>query len=676
MAIVPMEKIRLTAMKKNRRAILQLLQRQGVVEVCDIAAGEAFYKKDTAAAKARFEKNAEVAQDAVAVMDKLVAYKGPSLAFLRGREAVTPQFNEDFYKRDEKMLHIAQRILQCERTIAEAEADILRAKIRLENVRPWLDLPVSQLFTGTKKTAVFIGQIEGDYSLHSLLEKLAAAAPELDPVHVEMMYTSKQLSCFYVIVLKKDARAAEEALRAIGFLKPPTPTHHLPKTKQTLMEERIEKNKAVIQKAEDEIKSYADQRADLVYLGDQMIMRAEKYDVMHRLAQTKHVFVLEGYVPAPKAPALLDKLNQKFDGYAETIAIQPDEDVPVVLKNNWFAEPTEQVLESYSLPGKEDVDPTSVMAIFYYAMFGLMFGDAGYGIIMALVCGIILLKFKNMEPNWNKNIRLFFWCGIFTTFWGVIFSSYFGDVVNVVSRTFFGREVGIPPVWFYIDQEPMLMLVFSLGLGILHLTAGYIMKGFTNAKNGDKAGILYDTVFPILAWYPLVLILMGSDLFYNLAGFRLALPAIVTPICLGLTGIALLGILFTGGRESKRWPIRLMKGGYAIYNTLSGWLSDMLSYSRLLALGLASGVIASVMNQLGAMGGSGPVGVIMFVLVFLVGQGMNFGINVLGAYVHSNRLEYIEFFGKFYEGGGRKFAPFAVNTKHYKIIEEELHNDG
>lgn len=672
MAVVAMEKIRVTGMKRDRRQLLNMLQRRGTVEVSDAgAADDVFNKKDTSTSRATYQKAAETAERAVEVLDKHVQYKGPSLAFLRGRTAVSVQYNEDFYDKDETVLRKAQRVLQLHRDIAEANAEILKDEARLRALAPWLSLPVSQIFSGTKKTAAFVGQMEGEQSLACLLEKLAAAKPELGPVHVEIVYCSKEVTCFYAIALKRDAAALEDGLRAIGFVRPQNPTHHLPKQKQAQLEGLIAEAKKAIADCEAKIKGFAGDRDDFVYLADHMSLRHEKHEMMEKMLETRHVFVLEGYVPQPRAEALRQELEARYECAAEVYPVREDEDTPVLLKNNWFAEPTESVLEAYSLPGKTDIDPTAPMAFFYYLMFGLMFGDAGYGLIMAGVCLFCLLKFKNMEPNWNKNVRMFFWCGVATIFWGVIFSSYFGDVVTVVSRTFFGREVSIPPVWFSINDEPMLMLVFCLGLGIVHLSVGFILKGVTNAKNGDYPGILYDTVFPLMIWYPLVVILMGSDMFANLAGFRLTLPAVVTPVCLAIAGVALVGIVFTGGRESKRWPIRLMKGAYAVYNTLSGWLSDMLSYSRLLALGLASGVIASVMNQLGAMAGGGVVGVIVFTLVFIAGQSMNFGINVLGAYVHSNRLEYIEFFGKFYEGGGRKFSPFGIHTKKYKIIEEE-----
>ncbi len=673
MAVMPMEQITLCAMRRDSKKILELLQRRGVVDVSDTGAeDEVFQKTDTVAVQGLLQRNAEIAEEALGILAKHVPKKGGGLAFLQGREAVDVKTNEAFEKLQDDTLRAANKVVRLQKNITEAKAEIIRAEAGKEALKPWMDLSVPQTFAGTKKTSVFIGSLEGDQPLDTILQKMAEAQPDLSPVHVEIISHSKFQTCLLVIAPNRFTAQTEDALRAVGFARPSSASAYTPKEQTARLDEVCTKAEETIKTATEKIIALDERREDFKYLQDNMTMRAERYDVVSKSMISKHAFVLSGYLPAEDSAKLKEELISKFDCDVQLQeAERPGDTVPVKLKNNWFSEPVEGIVESYGVPGKKDIDPSGVMSVFYYIMFGLMFGDAGYGLIIVAVCGYCLLKFKNMEPNWSKNIRMFFWCGACTMFWGIIYSSYFGDVVDVVSKTFFGTEVSIPPVWFYITDEPMLMLVFCLAIGIVHLSAGYIMRAIKNVKNGDPASVVYDTVFPLLIWYSLAVVFCGSDMFANLAGFRVTLPPIGTQICYVLAGIGALGTVLFGGRESKNWALRILQGVYALYNALSGWLSDTLSYARLLALGLASGVVGSVMNELGVMAGGGVVGAIVFIMIFAAGHGMNFGINVLGAYVHSNRLEYIEFFGKFYEGDGRKFKPFGMNTKYYKIVEEK-----
>jgi V/A-type H+-transporting ATPase subunit I len=221
-------------------------------------------------------------------------------------------------------------------------------------------------------------------------------------------------------------------------------------------------------------------------------------------------------------------------------------------------------------------------------------------------------------------------------------------------------------------EKPVLLLMFCLGIGVVHLSLGYILKARWHLKHRRPLDAFFDAGFPILVMLPLVLVFISSEIFLDMAGFSITLSKNITDICLWISLASMLGIVLFAGRDTKGIG-RIFSGLYVLYNTLAGWLSDTLSYSRLLALGLATGVIASVMNQIGSMAGGGIVGFILFLIVFVIGQTLNFGINVLGAYVHSNRLAYVEFFSKFYEGGGQKFEPFKAHTQHIKI-EEDLQN--
>ena len=677
MAVLQMDRIEVCAMKRERKRVLELLQRRGTVEAKDMAVdSEVFSKQETASAQAVFTRNADTAAQAAGIVERYAEIEKPAMAFLQGRTVLSPEQNAAFEERREHVLRTAQQVVQWERELAEQHAEILRGEAQQEALRPWLDLPVAQNFSGTRKTAVFIGSVAGEHTLDSLLEMLASAGEGLDSLHVEVVSKSPEQTNFYAMVPKKDTAKAEEALRSIGFTRPAAAGVRPPRELEQQLQQQCADAQARIETCTADIRKAKDSFQDFQLLEDNMRMRAEKYATLERLAQSSHVFVLEGYVPHRAAEALQQELVDRFGCAVElTPAEDPGEEVPVLLENNWFARPTESVLESYALPGKGELDPTAVMSVFYYIMFGLMFSDAGYGLILAVATGLLLLKFKNMENGMKMFMQMFFWCGVSTIFWGIVFSSYFGDTVDIIAVNFLGRSADLPtlmpPLWFSPLEKPMWLLMFCMAIGIVHLTVGYIMCGITNFKNGDYSAIVYDAVFPIAFIYPLVVVLVSTEIFESMLGFHVyTLPGAVMLVCMVVAGVSGLGVVLFAGRESRNWGKRLLKGLYALYNMGAGWLSDILSYSRLLALGLATGVIASVMNQLGTLAGGGIGGLILFIVVFAVGQSLNFGINILGAYVHSNRLEYVEFFGKFYQGGGRMFSPLGIHTKHYKIEEE------
>lgn len=681
MAIVSMDKIHIFAMKRDRKRILELLQRRGIVDISDNDyTDEVFEKSDTSSAQALFKRNADNAEQALTILGKLRDDKKPITAFLRMQQSVSVEENDRFVEKRDEVLKTVGQVLALDRRISEANTEILRLETMKHSLEPWMSLPVPLNFSGTKKTAFFVGSLDGEHSIGDIGERLVAFSPELDKIHIELVFAEKALTCFFVIVPLGLKSVADEALRSIGFTRPASPGGLIPREEISRLDELIANERKAIDSSAAALKGLTVHYDDISYLEDYMTMREEKYRVLETLSQSRHTFILEGYIPSLASDGLKKELTERFCCDVETEAPGEKDDVPVGLKNNWFSEPMETVLESYSSPAKGELDPSNVMSIFYFFMFGMMFSDAAYGLIMVLVCGGLLLTVKNIKPNWKNHLKMFFWCGVSTVFWGVMFSSYFGDVVDSIGRTFFDVTITIPPLWFAPLDDPMKLLIFCMAIGIIHLTTGYVLNGITSFKNKRYSAILYDAVFPVTAMFPLIYILLGTELFEGIGGFRLEISTAVTYICVAISAISIVGIVFTSGRESKNWGKRILKGIYGVYNVLSGWLSDVLSYSRLLALGLATGIIATVFNQLGEMAGGGfdgivgaIIGFIIYLAVFVVGHTLNFGINVLGAYVHSNRLQYVEFFGKFYEGGGRKYLPYGMHTKHY-IIREEIKN--
>lgn len=224
----------------------------------------------------------------------------------------------------------------------------------------------------------------------------------------------------------------------------------------------------------------------------------------------------------------------------------------------------------------------------------------------------------------------------------------------------------VPALWFVPLNDPMRLLVYSLAFGVVHLFVGLGIKGYMLLKEKK----IVDAVCDVGLWYAfligLILMLLPTDIFASIAQTKIVFPAVLNTLAKVLTIIGAVGLLLMSGRANKNPALRIALGAYDIYN-ITGWLSDVLSYSRLLALGLATGVIASVVNQMGSM-----LGIIGFIPVFIIGHTLNLAINLLGAYVHTNRLQYVEFFGKFYEGGGKAFEPFRTDTKYVDIKEETL----
>ncbi|MBW7572107.1 V-type ATP synthase subunit I [Caproiciproducens faecalis] len=672
MAVVPMQRIELCALKKDRKKILEMLQRRGIVQVSDGSdEDDVFQKTDTSSARVTLEKGIAASREALSILNRYSPESKSLFSALEGRQITTVEHYDSFAKQRETMLQLAYRLNSLAAEIEENQAEIPKMKIQVESLVPWksFDLPLD--FYGTGKTAALIGVLPPGLEQEALEEQLSDSGT--DAVSVRIVSSSPEQTCVMVLCLRPDAHTVEERLRELGFAKPavvpPTPPAEQIKKLQGIIEECTQK----IKKAREEIKSRADARDDLKFMLDYYTMRLEKYEVISRLYQSRRTFFLKGYVPKRETGALEEELSAKFPVAVTFTTPSEEEEVPVLLSNNGFSAPVESVVESYSLPGKGEVDPTAVMSIFYYVLFGMMLSDAAYGALLTVICGICLLRFKNMENSMRNTLKMFFFCGISTVFWGVLFGSYFGDVVDVVSKTFFGTHLTIPALWFAPLNQPMRMLMFCFVIGLVHLFTGLAMNFYQLARARRYKDALYDVVFWYVLIISLIILLLGQKMFADIAGVSLAIPTLLSSAASYAAILSAVGIILTGGRESRNWFKRILKGLYGLYN-ITGYLSDVLSYSRLLALGLATGVIATVINQMGSMAGGSAVGAVMFVIIFLLGHTMNIGINLLGAYVHTNRLQFVEFFGKFYSGGGRKFQPFAVNTQYFKFRED--HKNG
>ena len=672
MSMLRMQRVTVYALLKHCKDILEALQRRGVVEIENVDLEDSvFFKEDTAAIRAQYNNSAKTAREAAEILARYAPQKKGFLSSFKGREQISRSQYDALADQTQEILKVAYDIISYQKNIDMNEAGKVKYLAQLDAVRPWLSLDVPMSFTGTLTTRAFIGKFSDRRTSTDIVTGLAQYAPDAEGVDVEIIHADENQTCVFILAAAKDAEAVGDALRRIGFEYPSYQSPVVPKKREKEINKHLSNRDGRILEAQQNIKALASYYPKLEFLEDYYVMKAERYAAFNDISTSNNTFVMTGYIAAEDAPALRQYLEDTFDAEVE-LEDSDTPDTPVKLKNNRFAAPTESVLASYSYPDRREADPTSVMAIFYYIFFGMMFSDAGYGLVMAVACAIVLMKFKRMEEGLKRSVKMFFWCGISTTIWGLLFGSFFGDAVSVISTTFFHTPAPpipglVEPIWFNPVTNPMQMLMFSFLLGIIHLFAGLGIMAYNDIRHKDYLAVLYD----VISWYLLVggaiLALLTMDMMGNIAGFTL--PPICGTIGGVMAGIGAVIILFFAGRESRNPVKRLLKGVYGLYGA-TGYLSDILSYSRLLALGLATGVIAQVFNQIGSMMGDGVLGVIVFILIFVIGHGLNIGINALGAYVHTNRLQFVEFFGKFYKGGGREFKPFKINTKHYTVKEE------
>lgn len=668
MAKLKMLKIGVYGLQSDRKQVLEKMQRLGVVEIEDVKAQEDKIKLNTSQQLDSFSNTIDVFEQAIEILDRYTDYKPKMLSTYRSRPIMSNDEFMSVVERSDRNIERCYGILRKEKQIEELKTDILRLEIRREALKPWLELDVSMRFVGTRSTKTFIGTVPGAHTSQTIKELIAQKNPELTLFEAETSGQLADSTCVFVVAHESIAQEMEDVLRSIGFARPPEVSKRSPKESMAILEERIEKAQAQIEENEEGIKHYAYRRELFAQMLDYYTMRYEKYEMLGRLACTRHAFIMEGWVPK-KAYERLKGEIEPLGAYVEEIEQTKKDTEPTAIKNGAITEGGETVVQLYSMPNKKDIDPTPVLAIFYYMLFGLMLGDACYGLIMVLACGGVLL-FLKPEGSARRNMKLFMFSGLCSIFWGVIFGSYFGDLPNVIARTFYGAtENVVNPLWFDPIKDPVSMLLFSVGIGVIHVFTGLFLGVITNLKNKDILGALGDCV----SW----LLLLGGGITYALNMLLgifgrediITIPPLAQKIGLWCVVAGLIMVLLLSGRSKN--PIKsLLKGAYNLYGA-TNYLSDFLSYSRILALALATGVISQVFNTIGSMFGGGVAGAIIMVIVCAIGHILNILISLIGCYVHTCRLQYVEFFGKFYEGGGREFKPFSAKTKTFKFEEEK-----
>jgi len=648
MAIVKMDKISLIGLQRDRNEIIDSLMKMGVVQITDIDFDNSEDGLSDLIAKSGDEEKVIQLDTQIEKIKSTINYLSGFNTKKRGlfepKRVVEENELNEIIKNKSDLWSIVENIDSLNEKLSLLRSDENRLSNLIASLEPWENLSIPMEVSSTKYTLVSHGVVPVTVDIEALKSELSELAPQS---YIERVNRDKDQSYISIIYHISCGDVVTEILKKYGFSKVSftgltgTPAANIANAKRQIAE--IEEKRKNIQK---KIKEFAGVRDKLEVLHDYLEIQRDKVKVLSKMAKTDKTFILEGWLPSEKSSEVKNIISGNWECVLEIRPSKKGEEHPILLRNNSFVRPFEVITEMYSLPSAREIDPNAIMAPFYFIFFGMMVSDAGYGLVIALATAIILKKFK-LQGMAHKLISLLFFGGISTFIWGALFGGWFGNVVEALS----GGAYTIPPLWFNPLDDPIRLLIWSFIFGALHIFAGMGIKAYMLIKDGKVS----DALFDIIPWY---LVIAGLGM--------LVVGGVIGSIGKYMAIIGAVVLILTQGRTEKNIVKRLFKGILSLYG-VTGYLSDILSYSRLLALGLSTGVVATVINTMGTLFGFSIGGIIIFLIVFLIGTVFNIAINALGAYVHSSRLQYVEFFGKFYEGGGEGYEPFKIKTKYTNI---------
>ncbi|MDU1315794.1 V-type ATP synthase subunit I [Anaerococcus hydrogenalis] len=640
MAIVKMDKFNLFSFENDRASLLDILQKFNYVHFNDLEVDdkEDYVKKVKNQEKlARIDEERSKLEYAINSIEKFleedelnsIEKKDMSLDLLY-KEGENFRFDE-IYPQLKKQIDLREK--------SQEKIKNLKASNDELEVFKGLDLDIESI-ENSHRFFVEVGSIADQFYKDfdtDFVKKDFKTAMIID--------LNKKDSLNYVIVISslEEKDKFREFLRDHGFSKANIKTKKKVSEKIALNLEEIEKYEKNLEESEEKIKENKKFLPDF-YLYQAYLDNLRKKEASSEyFLKTKRLDFIEGYIPHN----LKDKFNSDLkEVLGEEFVLDVDEadkddpNVPIILDNNKLIEPYESVVETYSLPKYNEVDPTLLVSIFYTIFTGFMLGDLGYGLIL-FIGTILLRKFKDLPESTDKMVRLFTRVGLSGCVFGLIFGSFFGGIIPL-------------PGLIDTQKDFNTLMVISLIIGGISLFTALGVKAYMLIRDGDPIGAIFDVLF----WYMAV---GGAIALILLDGPQKNIAKIIMIV-------AMVGIVLTGGRENKSIGGKAAGGLYSLYG-MSSWIGDFVSFLRLMALVLSGGFVAYSVNLIvGMLWPAGILGKIGAILVFVIFQLFNLFLSTLSAYVHSLRLVYVEMFNKFYEGGGKKFRQMIENSKFINII--------
>ena len=655
MAIVKMSKFDLVVFAEQRAKVLKKLQKFKEVNFVDIELhdenGE--LSKDAVEGVTKYVNNEELTHiderlyqlsNAISLIKKYDERK------TRLRDVIHGNENYTFDELAKKALtydwkKVSSELNKIGTQYSQIKSEISKKYMRYDEIDLWERLDVNpKELKNLKKVNTFLGTVP-----IKLKGSFIDGISELDKTYYEELKIVKD-EVYYLVISSIDESEKEklaEVFRNSSFTVENLDIDAVPQDYKNELQKEISELKKEKRRLKAQIKTYSEDLTDLQAVYEYMQNKKLRIVESEKLAQTENTILIKGWIPTEKVSEFEKVIKDEAgDNYYLTFtdADRDDATVPIKLKNGKVASTFENLTGMYAYPRYNEIDPTPLFTPFYILFFGMMGADVGYGLVLLLVT-MFVLKVVNLSSQMRKSIKFFFYLSFSVIFWGLLYGSYFGAT--------------IPGMWRLVDPASQYndLLIGSIVFGVVHIFVGLAIKAYMLIRDGKSLEAVYDVLF----WY---MALIGGMLFLI---FKLMnLSAVVANVSMWVMIAGMAGIVLTGGREAKGVGAKLGGGLYSLYG-ISSYVGDFVSYSRLMALGLSGGFIASAINMIAGMIGGNWFGMIFIPVILIVGHLFNMFLSFLGAYVHTSRLMYVEYFGKFYEGGGKPFKDFRTENKYINL---------
>lgn len=647
MAIVKMSKFNLLVFNSERKNLLHKLQKFDEVHFMDLKEDEELGEYDL--------ENVKEPESIVAINEEInrINYAIEALSKYQKKDSALKVLKEgrttlEFSEVEDKAnkvdyKSICKQVIEINSEMDQLSQEIANLNIKIKELSPWinLDVPIKDLMS-LKHVKLMIGKIPVRFKL-----KVEEGFVSTEYTYFEVL--SESGGNLYVLIITNDEEEdlVNEILRNNYFSDIKIEIEGKPKEEVEKLKNEVKLKQEQIKKNEERLKKLSQKVIDLQIVYEHLMNVILRTEESENFLTTDSVNVIEGYVPTSRSEEfnnlVTSTLSNDIYYFKLEEADKDDTNAPILLKNSKYTRAFESLTTMYDYPKYNELDATGVMAPFYSFFFGMMIADAGYGLLLLLGTVLALKIFKLREEQ--KNTMRFFACnGFFTILWGLIYGSFFS----------FSIPTGIiDPTTQYME-----VLILSIGLGIVHIYVGLGVSAYVNIRDGKPLDALFDTGFWYMALTGAILLLVGS---------QYPISSVLSKISLYVMIIGMVGIVLTAGRESPSVGGKLGGGLYSLYG-MSGYVGDFISYSRLMALGLAGGYLAAAINDMVFMlFDLKAIGIVVGIIVFVIGHSFNLFLSALSAYVHDIRLTYVEFFGKFYGGGGKAFKTLRSESKYFDI---------